>query len=195
VIPHITKGADVGGLMRYLTGPGRANEHENPHVIGGDGFVQSWFGHDELGAKDAADIATYLDKPRQVFDVSTMTKQWHQNPETGAREPVLDADGQQAWRDVNVWHCSLSLPPGEVLSAERWEQVTREFADEMDLTDAGGKAPVRWVAIHHGASKGGNDHVHIAASMVREDGTAGKAGTGTGPGPRRRAASWSRSTA
>lgn len=171
MIPHITKGADVGGLMRYLTGPGRANEHENPHVIGGDGFVQSWFGHDELGAKDAADIATYLDKPRQVFDVATMTKQWHQNPETGAREPVLDVDGRQAWRDVKVWHCSLSLPPGEVLSGEQWEQVTREFANEMNLTDAGGKASVRWVAIHHGASKGGNDHVHIAASMVREDGT------------------------
>lgn len=171
MIPHITKGSDIGGLLGYLTGPGRANEHENPHVIGGDGFLQAWHGHDELGRQDAAEIAAYLDEPRATYGVQMMAKEWRQNPETGAREAVLGDDGQQAWRDVNVWHCSLSLPPGEVLSSEKWEQVTHEFADGMDLTDAGGHAPVRWVAIHHGASKGGNDHVHIAASMVREDGT------------------------
>ena len=34
-----------------------------------------------------------------------------------------------------------------------------------------GKAPCRWVAIHHGTSKAGNDHIHLAVSMVREDGT------------------------
>ena len=171
MIPHITTGGDVGGLLRYLAGPGRANEHENPHVVGGDGFLQAWHGHDELGAKDAADIATYLDQPRLRYGVTTTSKQWTQNPETGEREAVLDASGEQVRREVSVWHCSLSLPPGEVLSDEQWEQVTREFADGMNLTDAGGKAPVRWVAIHHGPSKGGNDHVHVAASLVREDGT------------------------
>jgi len=176
VIPHITKGADLRGLMTYLVSTKesenpRHNQHENPHVIGGDGFLQSWHGHDELGRQDAADIAAYLDEPRRAYGVQMMTKQWRQDPETGAREPVLGDDGRQAWRDVNVWHCSLSLPAGEVLSAEQWEQVTREFADGMNLTDAGGHAPARWVAIHHGTSRGGNDHVHIAASMVREDGT------------------------
>lgn len=171
MIPHVTKGADLGGLLRYLTGPGRANEHENPHVIGGDPFLQTWHGHEELSQQAAASIATYMDEPRRTYGVEMMAKVWQQNPETGARAPVLDEHGQQVWRDANVWHCSLSLPPGEVLSADQWEQVTREFADGMGLTDAGGHAPVRWVAIHHGASKGGNDHVHIAASMVREDGT------------------------
>ena len=39
----------------------------------------------------------------------------------------------------------------------------------MDFTDAGGKSPCRWVAIHHGQFQKGNDHLHIAASMVRED--------------------------
>ena len=41
----------------------------------------------------------------------------------------------------------------------------------MDFTDAGGKPPARWVAVRHGLSKNGNDHIHIAASRVREDGT------------------------
>ena len=171
MIPHVTKGSDVAGLLRYLTGPGRANEHENPHVVGGDGLLQSWYGHDELGRQAATDIAAYLDEPRNAYGVQTMSKEWRQNPDTGAREAVLDGEGRQSWRDVNVWHCSLSLPAGEVLADEQWERVSREFADGMGLTDAGGHAPVRWVAIHHGASKNGNDHVHIAASMVREDGT------------------------
>ena len=171
MIPHITKGSDLGGLLRYLTGPGRQNEHQNPHVIGGDSFLQAWYGHDELGAQAAAEIASYLDEPRSSYGVQMMAKEWRQNQQTGAREPLLDDDGRQVWKDVNVWHCSLALPAGEVLSAEQWEQVSREFADGMNLTDAGGHAPVRWVAIHHGPSKGGNDHVHIAASMVREDGT------------------------
>ena len=171
MIPHITKGSDLGGLLRYLTGPGRQNEHTHPHVIGGDGFLQAWHGHAELGAGATADIAAYLDDPRRSYGVEMMAKAWQQDPQTGARVPVLDKDGQQVWRDVNVWHCSLALPAGEVLSADQWEQVTREFADGMNLTDAGGHSPVRWVAIHHGPSKNGNDHVHIAASMVREDGT------------------------
>ena len=29
----------------------------------------------------------------------------------------------------------------------------------------------RWVAVRHGMSAGGNDHVHVAVSLVREDGT------------------------
>ena len=60
MIPHITKGSDLGGLLRYLTGPGRQNEHQNPHVIGGDSFLQAWYGHDELGAQAAAEIAALI---------------------------------------------------------------------------------------------------------------------------------------
>lgn len=43
--------------------------------------------------------------------------------------------------------------------------------DEMGFTEASGKSPARWVAVRHGLSAAGNDHVHIAASWVREDGT------------------------
>ncbi|WP_373870513.1 relaxase/mobilization nuclease domain-containing protein, partial [Aeromonas caviae] len=38
------------------------------------------------------------------------------------------------WRtDIGkpVWHCSLSLPPGERLSAEKWEAVTADFMQRM----------------------------------------------------------------
>jgi len=42
---------------------------------------------------------------------------------------------------------------------------------QMGFTEASGKAPIRWVAIHHGVSTNGNDHIHIAATILREDGT------------------------
>ncbi len=115
MIPNVVKGADMRGLMSYLVGQGRHNEHTNQHVIGGDSHLQAWYGNEQLDHQAALEIAAYLDGPRQVFGTEIRTKQWRQNPETGAREPVLDEHGQQAWADVNVWHCSLSLPPGEVL--------------------------------------------------------------------------------
>ena len=38
VIGRVYRGRKVGGLVRYLYGPGRHNEHENPHL------VASWSG-------------------------------------------------------------------------------------------------------------------------------------------------------
>lgn len=171
MIPNVVKGADMPGLVRYLAGPGRVNEHTHPHVIGGDGFAQAWHGAQELDRATAGELAAYLEEPRKLYGTEIRSKQWRQNAETGDREPVLNEAGDQDYRNVHVWHCSLSLPPGEVLSDDRWQQVTAEFMDQMQFTEASGKTPARWVAIHHGESKNGNDHVHIAASMVREDGT------------------------
>ena len=33
MIPNITRGARVGGLLRYLYGPGKREEHTNPHLV------------------------------------------------------------------------------------------------------------------------------------------------------------------
>jgi len=83
---------------------------------------------------------------------------------------------QRMWPDTqfpggHVWHCSLSLAADEgVLSDEKWEAVATDFMREMQLDDPA-KAPLRWTAVHHGASAEGNDHVHIVASLIREDGT------------------------
>lgn len=168
MIPNVVKGAHMAGLLYYLVGEGRANEHENPHVIGGDDFVQAWHGAETLNARAAGEIAAYLDEPRKLYDVQMGAQETRQDPETGERVVV----GHQK---QDVWHCSLSLAPEEgPLSDEAWQSVAQDFMDRMGFTETGageGKAPARWVAIHHGASKGGNDHIHIAASMVREDGT------------------------
>jgi hypothetical protein len=35
VIGTVLRGAEAGGLLRYLYGPGRANEHTDPHLVAG----------------------------------------------------------------------------------------------------------------------------------------------------------------
>src|ERR1017187_4123261 len=37
VIGKVIRGANAGGLLRYLYGPGRANERTGPHLVAGFG--------------------------------------------------------------------------------------------------------------------------------------------------------------
>ncbi len=63
-----------------------------------------------------------------------------------------------------VWHCSLSLPPGERLSAEKWEAVTADFMQRMGFDQTN----TPWVAVRHQDTD--KDHIHIVASRVGLDG-------------------------
>ncbi len=64
-----------------------------------------------------------------------------------------------------VWHCSLSLPPGERMDAQDWRHLTALFLARMEIDpDA-----MQWIAVrHHDAA---HDHVHIVANRVRLDGS------------------------
>ena len=35
MIPNVTKGGRMGGLLSYLVGPGKRNEHTDPHLVAG----------------------------------------------------------------------------------------------------------------------------------------------------------------
>ena len=145
-MPNITRGSDLPGLMRYLVGPGRVNEHAEPHLVAGDQAMLSWWDDAELNADAARNIAAHLDAPR--------------------RETGVEVTGG------HVWHCSLSLKAEEgQLTDARWAEVTGAFVDRMGFTESSGKAACRWVAVRHGVSKAGNDHVHLVVSLVRNDGT------------------------
>jgi integrase len=37
MIGKVLRGSDAGGLVRYLYGPGKANEHTDPHLVAGLG--------------------------------------------------------------------------------------------------------------------------------------------------------------
>lgn len=137
----------MGGLMVYLAGPGRRNEHTAPHLIGGDPAVMAWHDDNELSRNSALSIAKHLDQPRTAFDVDIPAG--------------------------HVWHCSLSLRADEgMLTDEQWSDIASNFVTAMEFDDnQGTKAPCRWAAVHHGVSENGNDHVHLVVNLVREDGT------------------------
>lgn len=142
MIPNITRGEKTAGLITYLFGPGRANEHRDPHLVGGDFGI----GEEEFAEVSPADVAKLLDKPKIVFDTK-MKK--------------------------HVWHCSLSVHAEEgKLGDEKWQQIAREFVKKMGFDDpSSDDAKCRWLAVHHGQSKNGNDHIHVVVNLVREDGT------------------------
>ncbi|MBG6191689.1 hypothetical protein IWX64_002656 [Arthrobacter sp. CAN_A212] len=136
----------MSGLMVYLAGPGRANEHEEPHLVAGDAAIMAWYDDNELNRDSALDIANSLDRAKQFYGT--------------------DVDGG------HVFHCSLSLSAEEgKLTDQQWGDITNDYMKSMGFTEDSGKAPARWAAVRHGVSKNGNDHVHIVASMIRDDGT------------------------
>lgn len=147
MIPNVVRGSKMTGLLLYLVGPGRAEEHSDPHLVAGDGPVMAWFDDEQLNRDAAVGIAHHLDKPRKAFDV--------------------DVD------QGHVWHCSLSLRADEgLIGDERWRAIADDFVSLMGFDGQdGSRAPCRWAAIHHGVSKNGNDHVHVVVNVVREDGT------------------------
>ena len=167
MIPNIVTGGDTGGLMRYLVGPGRANEHENPHVIAGSrDIVRKWGDWETISLSQASEIATRLDAYMHETGTFPTGKARRFNPATGAVEWNGEIEAN------HVWHCSLSLSPEEAaLGDEVWGRIASDFMSEMGFSGTDGKAPCRWVAIHHGSAKNGGDHIHIAATIVREDGT------------------------
>ena len=147
MMPNVVRGDRMSGLLVYLAGPGRANEHTEPHLIAGDPAMMAWHGDDELSRDAALAIAHHLDRPRKAFGVEV--------------------------KGGHVWHCSLSLRAAEGrISDEQWQEIAEDFITAMEFDDQEGtRAPCRWVAVHHGLSKNGNDHIHLAVSLVREDGT------------------------
>lgn len=164
MIAKVTRGARMSGLMTYLVGPGKSNEHTEQHLVAGDSAVMTMYGYDSLDKAAALEIAASLDAPRREFGVDVSRLVTRVDPDTGEtlKERV----------DASVWHCSLSIAADEgQLSDEKWGQIAQEFVDRMGFTEVSGKAACRWVAVRHGLSEHGNDHVHIAVSLVREDGT------------------------
>ena len=160
MIPNITRGTRVVGLMTYLVKEGRANEHTEQHLVAGDHAIMARHGYAVLDVAAAREIGIALDTPRLAYGVDVTRQARIEDPQTGE----LHTERVPA----DVWHCSLSLHADEgQLSDEQWGTIAQQFVDRMGFTEESGKAACRWVAVRHGLSKNGNDHVHIAVSLVR----------------------------
>ena len=145
VIPNVTRGGKTHGVLLYLVGKGKREEHENPHLVAGSPEATRMATLSKLLERsDAVALARFLDEPREAF---------------GTRVTIAerDKDGRLIGaRNAHVWHCSLSLHPQEPeLADERWAEICEQFIEQMGFAGETARAQCRWVAIRHGRSAGG----------------------------------------
>ncbi len=145
MIGKITMGSSGRRLIRYLFGPGKANEHTDQRVItsglvmGGEALAGG-----NLSSGQIAELGAGLDEAHETYGT---------DPKGG-----------------HILHLSLSLPPGNRhLSDDQWGEIANEVMTALGF-ESDGVDPAAWVAVGHGTSAHGNQHVHIAASLVRIDG-------------------------
>jgi hypothetical protein len=145
MIGKITTGSSGRRLIRYLFGPGKANEHTDQRVItsglvlGGEALAGGNLSHRQI-----ADLGAGVDAAHETYGT---------DPKGG-----------------HILHLSLSLPPGDRhLSDDQWGEVANTAMTALGF-ESDGVQPAAWVAVGHGTSAHGNQHVHIAASLVRIDG-------------------------
>ncbi|WP_107443194.1 relaxase/mobilization nuclease domain-containing protein [Streptomyces sp. P3] len=75
---------------------------------------------------------------------------------------LLDADQRP---EQHVWHCSVRAAPDDpILTDDQWADIARRIVAATGI-DPGDGAGCRWAAVRHA-----DDHIHIVATLVREDG-------------------------
>ena len=161
MIPNVTRGGKTHGVLLYLVGKGKREEHHDPRLVAGSPEAIRMAKGKLLERSDAIALARFLDEPREAF---------------GTRVTIAERDKDSGrvigTRDAHVWHCSLSLHPKEPeLAPERWAEICEAFVKQMGFAGEGAKAQCRWVAIRHGSSTGGSDHAHLVVTLVAEDGS------------------------
>ncbi len=123
MIANIVKpGHKTRGVLNYLYGPGRANEHTDPHL------VASWDGFAPDPGRDPdatlAQLATIL---------NLRVKQ------AGPKAPKN-----------HVWHCSIrAAPEDRHLTDDEWATIARRVLNATGIAPAGDPDACRWVAVRH----------------------------------------------
>jgi hypothetical protein len=141
MIAKVVRGTDARRLLQYLYGPGRVNEHTDPHLVAGFGDPAEL--EPELGQGGARDL-------RRLSGLLTQ-------PLAAVLGPGLEKP---------VWHCSVRAAPGDrMLSDGEWARVAGLIMHQTGLARQDDEAGVRWVAVRHAP-----DHVHIVATLARQDG-------------------------
>jgi hypothetical protein len=144
VIPRVNdRGTRVGGLLRYLYGPGKRNEHVNPRVVAG------WDGAGDLAALNPPV------GPSGRLDFRRLVELLEQPVRAARHAPAQ-----------TVWHTSLrNHAQDRVLSDEQWGHIATELMAGVGLASHGDTNAVRWVAVRH------DDYgIHVVATLVRQDG-------------------------
>jgi len=142
VIGKVCRGQRPAGLIRYLYGPGRREEHRDPHLVAG------W--------RDPAELEPAV-RPGGQRDFRRLTGLLTQ-PHAALGPRGLDRP---------VWHCAVRAAPGDrMLSDAEWGHLARDIMDRTGLAPHGqDDEAVRWIAVRHAG-----DHIHIVGTLARQDG-------------------------
>ena len=69
-----------------------------------------------------------------------------------------------------VWHCSLAIRAGDgILTDQQWESLVVDYLQRLNILDEYGEGAT-WLAVRHGLSKNGNDHVHVVVQLATDNG-------------------------
>ncbi|MFG2862290.1 relaxase/mobilization nuclease domain-containing protein [Streptomyces sioyaensis] len=140
MVPDISTGSRTYGLLNYLYGPGRRDEHTDPHL------VAAWM--PELAPDPGRDPEATIKQLTDRLDLPVLALPKHRRP---AR---------------HVWHCPVRTSPGDRhLTDVEWAQVARRIVHAAGIAEHGDDKACRWVAVRHA-----DDHIHIVATLKREDG-------------------------
>ena len=142
MIGKVLRGTNARRLLYYLYGPGKANEHTDPHLVAGfSDPAELEPEHRSGGSRDFRRLAGLLAQPMAAL------------AGPGYARPV--------------WHCAIrAAPEDRLLSDAEWAQVAAAVMGHTGLAPAGDDLGVRWVAVRHAA-----DHIHVVATLARQDGT------------------------
>ena len=140
VIGKVTRGMGAARLLHYLYGPGKANEHTDPHLVAGFGDpAELEPGRRPDGSRDLRRLAGLLAQPFAALNGANYAKP--------------------------VWHCSLRAAPGDrLLSDAEWAQVAEWVMHRTGFAPEDDDLGVRWVAVRHAP-----DHIHLVATLARQD--------------------------
>ncbi|WHM38261.1 relaxase/mobilization nuclease domain-containing protein [Streptomyces sp. BPTC-684] len=145
MIPKIILGKGPNAVRRtigYLFGKGRANEHTDPHLVASwNGFAPDPGRSPHRSQKEVeGQLAAQLDQPVKML---------------GDKAPKF-----------TVWHCPVRAAPEDpFLTDEQWADIARRIVAAAGIAPDGDEEACRWVAVRHA-----DDHIHIAATLVRQDG-------------------------
>ncbi|MFJ2844194.1 relaxase/mobilization nuclease domain-containing protein [Streptomyces griseofuscus] len=135
-------GSNTRGLLAYLYGPGQHDEHNDPHIVASFAML----GMPDPGRDPDSthtQLAHHLDEPVHL-----------RNSEFGRK--ITD----------HVWHCPVrAAPEDRHLSDAEWADIAQRIVEAAGIAPPGDDLACRWIAVRHA-----DDHIHILATTVREDG-------------------------
>jgi hypothetical protein len=141
LIGKVTRGQGVARLLSYLYGPGRRNEHIDPHIVAGFRLPMALEpGTDARGDRDFRHLAGVLTSPLDTLRHTPLA--------------------------LPIWQCSIrAAPTDRTLSDDEWADIAETVMHQTGFAPRGDDEACRWIAVRHA-----DDHIHLVVVLAREDG-------------------------